>query len=351
MPDSIQSLLNAFPEGVIQVHAGLVLAANDKARQHLPQLTLGEPLPIDLPLPEQGETQTGAFTSDGVSYTYSCKAGGEEHILLFRPDAQTGLEGWQLDGALRQLRGLLGDILAEVSSAAPNGETPAAFNKTFHRLFRLIGNLEFMQQMAEEGGVPFHPTILDLDGLCRETSQLAEDLLQSAGITLEYTCKARRLLVSGDAQLLKKLLLGLISNAAYGAEKVTVTLRREEDPLRLRGDRALIVVSCVGPASGERHINGLFQGGSGGGIPLPGQGAGLGLPIARHIAQMHGGMLLLPFEGNSIPGVLVSLPAGTRGDRVSVHTAPVQRDGGLHPVLVELSDVLPASVFGLEGLD
>lgn len=349
MPDSIQSLLNAFPEGVVHMRAGLVLDANDKARQYLPQLTLGGPLPVDLRLPGPGETETGDFASGGASYTYSCKAGGEEHILLFRPDERNGLEGWQLDGALRQLRELLGEILAEICSAAPRGGTSAAFNKTFHRLFRLIGNLEFMQQTAEEEGVPFHPTAVDLDSLCRETVWLAGDLLRDGGTALEYTCKARQTLISGDAQLLKKMLLSLISNAVRGTGKVAVTLRREEDALRCREDRILIVVSG-GPAPGGRQLNALLQGGPGEGIPLPGQGAGLGLPIARHIARMHGGALL-PFGGDSAPGVLVSLPVGTQGGRVSVRTPPVQRDGGLDPMLVELSDVLPASVFGLEGLD
>ena len=343
MSDSIQSLLDAFPEGVVQLRAGLVLAANEKARQYLPQLTPGEALPVDLRLPGQGETQAGAFVSGGVSYRYSCKAGGEEQILLFRPDARVGLEGWQLDGALRQLRELLGDVLAEVSSAAPNGETSAAFNKTFHRLFRLIGNLEFTRQMAEEDGVPFHPVTVDLDGLCRETVRPAGDLLQEAEVTLEYICRERQLLIPGDARLLKKMLLGLISNAARASGKVTVTLRRQ-------GDEARLVVSGGGPASGERQLNALFQRGPGEGIPLPGQGAGLGLPIAWHIVRLHGGKMYTG-GGGSTPSVAISLPAGTQGGKVSVRTPPVQRDGGLDPVLVELSDVLPASVFGLEGLD
>lgn len=343
MSDSIQSLLDAFPEGVVQLRAGLVLAANEKARQYLPQLALGEPLPDGLRLPGPGETEAGAFMSGGVSYTYSCKAGGEEQILLFRPGTPGVLEGWQLDGALRQLRELLGDILAEVSSAAPNGEMSAAFNKTFHRLFRLIGNLELTRQMAEEGGVPFHPVTVDLDSLCLETVRLAGDLLREAGVALEYTCKERQLLIPGDVQLLKKMLLGLISNAARTAEKVAVTLRR-------RGDEARIVVSVSGPAPGGRQLNAFLQSRPDGGIPLAGQGAGLGLSIVRHIVQLHGGRMQTS-GGESAPKVAISLPAGTQGGRVSVRTPPVQRDGGLDPVLAELSDVLPASVFGLEGLD
>ena len=49
--------------------------------------------------------------------------------------------------------------------------------------------------------------------------------------------------------------------------------------------------------------------------------------------------------------MLVSLPTGPLNGRSSVRTPAVQRDGGLDPVLMELSDLLPARVFGLEGLD
>ena len=339
MSDSIQSLLDAFPEGVVRMRAGLVLAANEKARQYLPRLTPGEALPVDLCFPAPGETAAGEFVFDGVPYDYRCKSGGEEQILLFRPDDRIWLEGWQLDGVLRQLR----ELLAEAGSAFHDGETSATFNKAFHRLFRLMGNLEFMRQAAEEGGVSFRPTTVDLDGLCTETLGLAGDLLRDAGVALEYTCQAKRSLIPGDAQLLKKMLLGLISNAAREVEKVTVILRRREEQM-------WIVVSGSGLTTDERQLNAFLQSRPDGGIPLARQGAGLGLSIIEHIVRLHGGTMQRS-GGKGGPRTVISLPAGTYEGRTSVRTPPVQWDGGLDPVLVELSDVLPVSVFGLEGLD
>jgi len=345
MLDSIQSLLDAFPEGVVQARGGLVLAANEKAGQYLPQLSPGAPLPAELPLPAPGETETGSFVCGGVTYSYSCKASEEGCVLLFQPLVRSALEGWQLDGTLRQLRELLGDVLAEVA-AAPSGGTSPSFNKTFHRLFRLVGNLEFMQQAAEES-IPFHPVTMDLDGLCRDTAGRAGGLLREAGVSLEYVYKSKiqGLLIPGDPQLLQRMLLGLISNAARsaGEGKVSLTLRRS-------GNQARILISGGGGAAGQRQLDALFGGGPGDGLPLPGQGAGLGLPIARHIARLHGGTLM-PFGGESAPGVLISLPTGPLDGRTSVRTPKVQRDAGLDLVLVELADVLPASAFGLEGLD
>ena len=348
MLDSIQSLLDAFPEGVVQLREGLVLAANEKARQYLPQLTSGSPLPVSISLPGPGEAETGGFVFGSTSYAYSCKAGPEEDVLLFRPEPRSALEGWQLEGALQQLRSLLGEILAEAAPAAtPERGADGSFSKTFHRLFRLIDNLEFMQQAAEEDGVSFHPATLDLDGLCRELAVQAGGLLREAGTTLEYRFQGRGLglLIPGDSRLLRKMLLELISNAARAAGEGCVSLS-----LRRSGEYAVILLSNTVADSNRQQLSALLHGGPSKGLPQPGQGAGLGLPIAQRIVQLHGGKLL-PYGGGANPGVLIRLPTGPLDGRTILRTPCVQWDGGLDPVLVELSDVLPAKLFGMEGLD
>ncbi len=351
MLDSIQSLLNALPEGVIQVCGGLVLSINEKARQYLPQLTPGSSLPEGILLPGQGGAASGVFTAGSVSYLYSCtcQAGEAGHVILFHPDPQPGLKSWQLDGALGELRLLLGDILTEVGPATVPGGTvsAAAFGKTFHRLFRLVNNLEFVQQTAGEG-VPFRPVTMDLDGLCRHTIQPAGDLLQEAGISLEYRSKVSGLLIPGDPELLQKLLLSLISNAVQAAgEKGVVVLS-----LRRQGRNAVLSLSNSGTAPTQRQLSAFFQEGPREDVPLPGQGAGLGIPIVRHILNLHrGSMIVLPGDELAF-SVVLSLPTGPLDHRFTLHTpSAVQRDAGLNPVLVELSGVLPDYLFGMEGLD
>lgn len=347
MLDSIQSLFDSFPESVVQVRGGVVTVSNERARQYLPQLIPGAPLPSCIVLPEQGESGTGSFTHDNVAYSYSCKSGPEGCVLSFRPSPpRAALKDWQLDRALQQLRSLLGEILAEVGTGVTlTGEVPAAFNKAFHRLFRLINNLEFMQQAAGEEEVPFRPVTMDLAGLCRDVVRSAGDLLHESGISLEYRSRESGLLIPGDPELLRRLLMGLISNAAraVGEGRISITLRRSRD-------WAVLVVSNLGASLTRQQLDALLQEDQVGRLPLPGQGAGLGLPIARHITALHQGKLLVQ-GGDRPPCVLVSLPTGPLNGRSSVHTPAIQRDGGLDPVLTELSDILPASVFGLEGLD
>lgn len=349
MLDSIQALLDTFPEGVIQARDGIALAANAMALHYLPQLTPGEPLPEELELPRGGPMGAGMFTAGAVCYTYSCTSARGEQMILFRPAAQTALNDRQLEGALRQLRTLTGEILAEVGPATgePRGELAAdAFSKSFHRLFRLMNNLEYMRQSASEEGVSFRPTTMDLDGLCRHVADQAYPLLREAGVALDYESAENGLLIPGVPDLLQRLLLELTANAARAAGEGRVVLA-----LRRQGGRALVTVSSSGPLPDQRQLAALFQEGIGEDVPLPGQGAGLGLSIARSIVGLHKGSLLVEW-GQSAPTVVLSLPTGPLDGRLSVRTpARYQIDGGLDPVMVELSDVLPVHLFGMEGMD
>lgn len=349
MSETILSLLDSFPEGVIQVRQGVVLRANPMARRYLPQLSEGAALPDCLVLPKNATTGAGSFTFGPSTYTFSCALAGEDTIVFFRPAPQNALTGAQLDGALQQLRSFLGEFLAEVGPLTQNREEGAslpcaAFGKSFHRAFRLVGNLEYMQQ-STTGSVPFQSLTLDLDGLCRQVVEQARGPLEAAGIALDYEGEGNGLLIPGDAALLKRLILGLMANSARATQEGRITLA-----LRRSGSRALLTLSDNGPLPDQRQLEAMLQQGGTQDIPLPSQGAGLGLSIARDIVALHRGSLLIQW-GQSSPTIVVSLPTGPLDPRTGVGTPRVQRDGGLDPVLVELSDVLPAHLFALDSLD
>lgn len=348
MMNSIQSLLDSFPEGVIQIQDGTVLDANAMARHYLPQLTPGAPLPDCLLLPREAPEGAGSFTSDSGSYNFSYTRTETDQVILFRPAPQTVLTERQLDGFLYQLRGFLGDILADIgpytTTSSAESFQDTSFSKSFYRIFRLMGNLEYMQQISN-GHVPFAPVTMDLDGLCRETLTLARGPLSEAKITLDYEGLDHGLLIPGDYFLLRRMLLGLIANSAASTQEGRVTLT-----LRHSGSRALLSISDNGPLPDPRQLAALFQQGSNQDVPLPNQGAGLGLSIARDIVARHKGALLVEW-GQSSPVVLISLPTGPLDSRARVKAPIVDRSGGLDPILVELADVLPSHLFKLEGLD
>ena len=251
MFDSIQALLDAFPEGAVRFRDGAVLSANAMARHYLPGLTEGAPCPEGIPLPRTGPSGAGVFTFGGTTFTCGCTRQGDEHLLLFRPAPQSALTGRQLEGVLTQLRGLLGEVLAEVGPATGQDGPPvpaAAFSRSFHRLFRLVGNLEYMREASGEEGVLFRPVTMDLEGLCRHTAQQAGPLLGEAGVSLYYETALTGLLIPGDPELLQHLLLELLVNAARAAEGGEVVLS-----LRRQGSRAILTVSHNGPLPDQRQ--------------------------------------------------------------------------------------------------
>lgn len=343
--------LDHFPEAVLQTSGDLLTYANDMARHYLPQLDVGQPLPSCLS-PALSGPSAGTFSAGLSVYAFSAVRSSETGLLtvLFHPAPQAALTDLQLEGVTNQFRELLGELAMGFGSQAAPGagatvsEQQADFAKTFHRMFRLLENLEFLRLAGTTQGTFFHPVTLDLAGLCHRLIGEASTLLCKQGITLEFQADPS-LLIPGDPQLLQRLLLELIANSAkaIGTGQISVRLSR-------RGDRALLVLSDSGEALSPRQLNALLQQDCDQQLPMAQAGAGLGLSVVRHIAALHGGSLLVQW-GQASPVLILSLPTGPLDPHATLRTPSVQTDGGLNPLLVGLADVLPADLFGMEGLD
>ena len=157
----------------------------------------------------------------------------------------------------------------------------AKFIKDLDELQQMVGStLDYMRGLAE-GGEAVQP--IDVGALI---SSLKEDA-EEAGHTITIYGDARSP-VMGRAQALKRCLQNLIDNAlAYG--------RRADITLRDEGGALHIAISDDGPGIPEGDIERVFE-------PfyrVEGSrnrntgGSGLGLSIARNIAQAHGGSVRL----------------------------------------------------------
>lgn len=352
MPDTYQALLDSLPEAAVQANQEKILYSNRLARHYIPQLTADAALPDFLTLPFSTPSGEGTFT-DGLSrYTFHRSEAGEEtQLFLFHPAPQAALTELQLDGVVRGLRSLLGEFAVELGPLTAAGQeslSPSArarFLKSYHRTFRLVSNLDFMCQAGGPSGLPFQPITMDLAGLCHQVCQAASGLLGQADVRLIYDTKLTSLLIPGDPVLLQRMLLTLIANAARAVKGGQVILR-----LRSQRRRAVIALSDSAKSINPRQLAAMLHQDTNHALPRPEQGAGLGLPIARHIVDLHKGALLVEW-GQSSPTVLIALPSAPLDTGLPVHTAAPDFSGGLSPVLVELSDILPAEAFALEGLD
>jgi signal transduction histidine kinase len=157
----------------------------------------------------------------------------------------------------------------------------AKFTKDLDELQQMVGStLDYMRGLAE-GGEALQP--IDVSALI---SSLKEDA-EEAGHTVTVSGDARNP-VMGRAQALKRCLQNLIDNALAYGRRADITLREETGALN-------IAIADDGPGIPEGDIERVFE-------PfyrVEGSrnrntgGSGLGLSIARNIAQAHGGSVRL----------------------------------------------------------
>jgi signal transduction histidine kinase len=127
-----------------------------------------------------------------------------------------------------------------------------------------------------------------LAGLVAEVADRHGGAAAQAGVRLSAGARARGLCVAGDPDLLRRALDNLVENALRhaprgGQVRVTLSRRGREAVVRVRDDGS-------GVDAAERET--IFAAGVRG-RDARGPGRGLGLAIARQVAEAHGGALEL----------------------------------------------------------
>lgn len=340
------ALLDMLPEGVIYSDDGIITSMNQTARLAMPLLQEGSPLPDLLLLSPTAPAHTGEVNTTQGRWAFSSAQSGTEQFILLRPaPPHERLTSAHLEGMLRQLRTVMSDIvvqLAPFSDPAEENYVGGGLIRSYYRLFRLVDNADFLNRSLEE--LPFHPTTIDLAGMCSQLCMEAGGLLADAGISLNWESTFTSLPVWGDSTLLQRMLLELITNSAKSVPGGRIVLS-----LTRYGNHALLSVGDSGsPEQARQLLSAMSENRPLDTIPFPNQGAGLGLAVARQIARLHGGALVALSKEQ---GVCVAASLPMRAAQVSVESPRVITDGGLHPLLVSMADVLPTSIYELEGLD
>ncbi len=189
----------------------------------------------------------------------------------------------ELRTPLTAIRGNV-DLMRRMGDADP--ESLEIIQEEIERMTRLVGDLLLLAR-ADAGGLPLEKNKLELDNLLFEVYRQVR-LLESS-VEVRVT-EVDQVCMLGDVDRLKQLLLNLISNAI----KYTPEGGRVDISLSKKNGWAYINIADTGmgiPAEDLPYIFDRFyrvdkarargQAGQG--------GAGLGLAIAKWIAQAHGG--------------------------------------------------------------
>ncbi len=188
------------------------------------------------------------------------------------------------------------------------------------RLSRVVDAM-FLLSRAEAHGIPLRPEFLNLDDLLVESARALRVLAEQRGVTV-VTGGDEEVGLTGDDALLRQMVGNLLDNAIRHAEPgghVTGRLERSRDRVTLR-------ITNDGDGIPLDHQSRVFErfvrlGDS--------DGAGLGLPIARWIAEAHGGTLALEHSEPGRTTFAVTLPVDqaaevprTRPDETVANVVP-----------------------------
>jgi len=167
------------------------------------------------------------------------------------------------------------------------------------RLGRLVEDMLVLAR-ADAGGYALRPVDLYLDEVVADCRRAVDVLATERGVAIHST-GSPEIPFRGDEDLLRRLVLNVLQNTPAGGA-VAVDIRQDRDAVRIR-------VSDQGsgiPPNDQARIFDRFVQLDG---ARRGQGTGLGLPIARWIAEAHSGTLVLERSGSDGSTFCVVLPA------------------------------------------
>lgn len=346
-------LFDSFPEPVLFLSEEKISYRNPAAAQRFPQWALGDgvPGPLAALLPPDGADAAVVTQLGGHAFRLSIQNTPWGRLLLFRP-AEEAVRTPSLGRISLQLRQQTSALAAALQRLAPDGEELnrakhnrylSIANQGLYRILRLVDHLDFAQQ---EDRQIYRPAPLDLAGLCQELAREVAGVAEQAGWQFRYESELTSLLTVGDAALLWRLLLGLLSNAMKAAG------REGHFGLKLArtGTHAVLTVWDDGAGLSEGQLSTLF--GQPATEPRPGDGLGLGLREARHISSLHGGAIMVESRAGDGLRAVVSLPLRPI-EGTSLRSPLVKYDpsGGFSPTLVELSNLLPPELYGPEDVE
>ena len=198
-----------------------------------------------------------------------------------------------------ELRTPLAPVLSAVSAALGENELDSELKETFEIIqrniqteARLIDDLLDLARILEGGMEIVHEPVT-LRTCVRAAMSLTREIFSAKGVTLIADLQAERALVQGDTGRLQQLFWILLKNAAHFTPKggkVDLVVRQENDEV-------FIAIRDSGAGIPNDRLESVFDAFGGDGGQHRFGSVGIGLTLARGIAQAHRGDLTAQSEG------------------------------------------------------
>lgn len=200
-------------------------------------------------------------------------------------------------------------------SANEYRESISIIQTAARKLTRIVESL-FLLARTDAGRYPITRTRFYLDELISDAVRGLRSVAATRRVELLCECQPD-LMITADEALIHRMVLNLIDNAL----KFTPPGGRVNVSATSSGDTYVVRVSDTGigitQADSERIFERFYRGERTRSARTPAivsTGAGLGLPIARWIAEVHGGRLVLERSDETGTTFMITLPRGDESD-------------------------------------
>ncbi len=354
-----QQFFDEMPLAALLLEDGLVTYVNRAAARKLGDRFLGRPLSELLPADTAEQLIVGALEGRGTVFfglpaadalfdVQSGLLGGQVFITLYPHEPAVETPGHLSLSAMFSLGGeirapltpmlMTVNLLSSRLEASQDEKSRKYFSiltQNCYRLLRLSNNLTELPRYAS-GGLTLRFTERNLSTFAQEVLDSAAPFAEVLDVKLYYDCPDMSIWLAFDDQAVERMLLNLLSNALKHTPKhgrITLSVSADKGFVTLR-------VADNGEGIPPDQLVHLFRAHAShrpGGHPF-----GLGLPMVRMIAELHGGAVMLESRQGVGTSVTVSLRRTTRSSEL-VHELSATYDyvGGYSHAMVELSDSIP----------
>jgi len=355
----LTSLLDFCSEPMVALKDGVVIHLNAPARALFPVFTVGSPISSLLPqfsLPSDAGQTVTAMQIAGQEIIVRAAHLGDYRLLSFLAECppKRGLLSeammGELNCALFNISLTSHRLAARADFTDPDARRSLALlQHSYHRMLRQFSNLDFLLRLSENAfSLSARPC--DVVRLCTELTESVNSLNDGAHAKLEFVSPLKTLSACVDSTLTERLILNLLSNSFnHSAPETTVRLG-----LDLQLDRLIISVDDDGCGIPPEVLQNVFTRYEDRlrpeNLSQP-QRSGLGLSVARGIASLHGGSLILESRPGRGTSVRVMLPTTQPGLELLQDAVFDSATFLTQNLLTELSDVLNTGCYEWELLD